>query len=280
MVRAGILTVVVGLLVHAAAAAQTAAWQFRSRPGQTISYRVEQVTSATEVIGGNQTATRTKLNLVKRWKNLGAEAGKPGTKFVLSLAALRIETSKADGGVLLFDSDDLARSTPELRKELEKFVGPPLAVLRLDATGKVHEVVESKFGPASRYESELPFVFLLPGGTAQVGQTWQRAYQVTLAPPQGTGEKYDAVQKYECKGIRDGKATVGLTTVIKKMPESPLDRVPLLQVQPEGEVVFDIKAGRLHSATLKIDRQLKGHQGPGSSYHFESVYKEQYQEDR
>src|SRR5262249_50712096 len=174
--------------------------------------------------------------------------GKAGTRWVLSLAALRLETTKADGGVLLFDSANLTRSTPELRKELEKFIGQPLAGGRLDAAGKVLEGVESKFRPASRFESEPPFVLILPAAAAPVGQTWERSYQVTLAPPQGTGEKYDAAQKYECKAIQDGKATIGLTTVIKKMPESLLDRVPLLQAQPEGEAVFDIAAAPLHPA--------------------------------
>jgi hypothetical protein len=276
MVRSGLVVIGVGLLAGAVASAQTAGWQFRSPPGQTVSYRVEQTTSATEVIGGNQTATTTKLSLVKRWRNLGPEAGKAGTRWVLSLAALHLETTKADGGVLLFDSANLARSTPELRKDLEKFIGQPLAVVRLDAAGKVLEVVESKFGPASRFECEPPFVLVLPAAAARVGQTWERSYQVTLAPPQGTGEKYDAVQKYECKAIQDGKATIGLTTVIKKMPENLLDRVPLLQTQPEGEVVFDIAAGRMHSARLKIDKELKNHQGEGSNYRFQSLYTEQY----
>jgi hypothetical protein len=276
MVRAGLLTLAIGLLIPATAPAQAAAWQLRCPPGQSIRYRVEQVTSATEVIGGNQTATTTKLNLVKCWKNLGPEAGKAGNRLVLSLAALRIETTKADGRVLLFDSTDLEKSTPELRKELEKLIGQPLATLRLDGTGKVLEILESKFGPASRFESELPFTLQLPGGVGKLGQSWERAYQVTLAPPQGTGEKYDAVQKYECKAIRDGKATIGLTTIIKKMPESLLDQVPLLQSQPNGEVIFDIGAGRLHSARLKIDKELKNHHGEGSSYRFQSLYSEEY----
>ena len=64
------------------------------------------------------------------------------------------------------------------------------------------------------------------------------------------------------------------------MPENALDRVPLLQLQPEGEVVFDIALGRLHSASLKIEKELKGHQGEGSSYKFQSSYTEKYVENK
>jgi hypothetical protein len=56
--------------------------------------------------------------------------------------------------------------------------------------------------------------------------------------------------------------------------------VPLLQWLPEGEMVFDVQAGILRSATLKIDKELTGHQGEGSSYHFQSVYTAEYAGDR
>jgi len=56
-----------------------------------------------------------------------------------------------------------------------------------------------------------------------------------------------------------------------------LDRVPLLQLQPQGEIVFDLQAGRLRSATLRVDKELTGHQGEGSSYRFQSVYSEEIQ---
>jgi hypothetical protein len=74
----------------------------------------------------------------------------------------------------------------------------------------------------------------------------------------------------------DNIATVTFTTQLKAMPESLLDRVPFLQMQPEGEVMFDTKEGRLRSAKLRIEKELVGHQGPGSSYRFRSSYSEEY----
>ena len=51
-------------------------------------------------------------------------------------------------------------------------------------------------------------------------------------------------------------ATVALSTQFKKTPESALDRVPLIQKQPQGEVVFDLANGRMHSANLRIEEEL------------------------
>jgi hypothetical protein len=54
------------------------------------------------------------------------------------------------------------------------------------------------------------------------------------------------------------------------------DQTPLLQSQPEGEVVFDVQNGRVQSVNLRVDKELKNHQGEGSSYHVQSTYIEQY----
>ena len=155
----------------------------------------------------------------------------------------------------------------------------PLSTLRVDAWGRVVEVKESKFGPASRFEAELPFVIILPGAVPQPGQSWKRAYNITLEPPAGTGEKYTCLQRYTCKRVEGSGAVIGVGTEPKTLPEALADQVPLLRMQPEGEVVFNLEAGRMQSAHLRVQKELKDHQGAGSSYRFESTYTEDYASD-
>jgi len=152
--------------------------------------------------------------------------------------------------------------------------------LRVDSLGRVVEVKESKFGPAANYENELPFVGVLPVDGPRPGQTWDRAYQITLSPPLGTGEKYDAVQRFACKSHTGKLATITVGTELKAPPKAEVDMIPLWQMMPEGEFVLDVENGRLHSASMKIDKELKGHQGEGSSTKFQSVYTIQYAGDR
>jgi hypothetical protein len=255
--------------------AQTGAWHFRWREGQVLTYRVEHITSASEVTRSGASETTTKLGLTKRWQVLGVDrAGVASLQ--LSLDALRLETAIANRDPLLFDSANPEKSDPHMREQLARFLGQPLAVLRVDGQGRVVQVVESKHGPASRFESELPFVIVLPGETREPGQSWERGYRITLEPPQGAGEKVEAAQTYTCKAVAEGTVAIALMTLVKTMPESLLDRVPLLQMQPEGEVLFDTKEGRLSRAHLHIEKELKGHQGEGSSYRFRSTYTEEF----
>ena len=74
--------------------------------------------------------------------------------------------------------------------------------------------------------------------------------------------------------------TVALKSELKNPPAAPGDQVPLLQMLPEGEVVYDLRAGRLQRANLRIEKELPNHQGEGSSYRFVSSYFEEYVGDK
>jgi hypothetical protein len=237
-----------------------------------LTYRVEHATAVAEVVAGSKVETASRHTLTKRWRVLEVD-GRGVATLELSLAAMRMEQTRPDGEKLLYDSADPDGSDPALKEQLDKFIKEPLAVLKVDPAGRVVEVVK---GPAGTYENEPPFVLTLPPAAPAAGQSWERSYKVVLAPPQGTGEQYQATQRYTCKRLDGSAAVFGLTTSFKDMPTSQLDRVPLLQKQPEGEVVFDVRRGRLQSARLVIDRTLRDHQGSGSSYHFRSTYTEEY----
>jgi hypothetical protein len=269
MFRGASLTVLGVLALATAAEAQPAA-RFRWQAGQVLSYRVEQSTTVTETLDAGTTETGSKMALVKRWQVLDVDAAGVAT-LQLTLAALRQEMQKPDGSTVVFDS-----ATPDpANAELGQYVGPPLAVLRIDPQGRLVEVRASKFGPASRYESELPFKLTLPDAGPVAGQAWQRDYKIKLEPPLGVGESYDAVQTYTCKSADAAQVVVGLTTALKSPPAAAADCVPLLGMQVEGEVVFEPATGRFRSARLKADREVANHNGDGSKYHLVSTYTEE-----
>jgi hypothetical protein len=278
MIRTGMAAGFALLATAALAPAQTAPARLHWQAGQVLTYRVEEVTVATDALPDGKAESKTKLNLIKRWQVVSVDTAGVAT-LQLSLALLRLETTTPAGDTLLFDSANPDKSNPEMRDQLGGFVGKALALLRVDGQGRVLEVKESKFGPASRYEDRLPFVGVLPADGPRPAQEWQRDYKITLEPPTGAGEKYDAVQKYVCKSAADGTAVVSVTTSLKATPK-PAEQAALLQMQPEGEITYDLKAGRLKSASLKIDKEVKGHQGEGSSYHLQATYTEEYIGDR
>jgi hypothetical protein len=273
MKRINSLSLLAGwLLLIGVAPAHAQVLRYHWQQGQVLEYQVEQATKAVEVVGDNTSTSSTKVSEVKRWEVLAVDSAGVGT-IRLSLVRLRLETD-ADGETLLFDSTAPDKSNPQLQEQLSKFVGVPLVALRVGPDGKVLEIKEGKYGTLNKYETEAPFVAVLP--TIATAPRWERNYKITLEPPQGTGEKFEALQTYEeVPGGRNGPTqTYALKTTVKKLPEAVADQLPLLPLQPQGTVEFDTAAGLMRKANLAIDKEVKGHQGDGSSYHFTSSYVE------
>ncbi|HVS35348.1 MAG TPA: hypothetical protein VMS17_07170 [Gemmataceae bacterium] len=273
MIRTGIAAGIVLLTAAALAPAQTAQGPLRWQAGQVLSYRVEQVVYTSDTVPDGRAESKTKLNLLKRWQVVSVDAAGVAT-LQLSLGAMRYESTTPTGDALLFDSAAPDKGTPELRAQFSGYLGKALALLRVDSCGRVVEVKDSKFGPPSRFENELPFVGVLPAEGLKAGQEWQRDYKITLEP-----DKYDAVQKYVCKTAADGAAVTAMTTSLVKLPPAS-EQPALLDLLPEGEIVYDLKAGRMQKASLKIDKEVKGHQGEGSSYRLQATYTEEFVGDR
>jgi hypothetical protein len=278
MIRREMATVLTVLAAAATVAAQ-APGRLRWQAGQVLVYKVEHATQVTDVTSDARIESKTRLALTKRWQVLDVDAAGVAT-VQLSLQSLVWEMTKPDGEVLRFDSAAPDKSPLEMRQSIGRYLNGPLAVLRLDTLGRVLEVKESRYGPASRFEVELPFAAVLPEKGLAPGASWERPYNITLEPPQGTGEKYAAVQHCTCKSVEGNAGVVAFTTALKAPPEALPDRIPLLDKLTEGEVVFDLGAGRMHRAVLRVDQELKDYMGQGSNYHVQTSYVEQYIGDR
>src|SRR5258708_2526695 len=187
MRRIYLLSLVACALTLSTASAQGPAMKFRWQPGLTLSYKVAQATKAVEVTGNGSTETKTKLNLVKQWKVQEVDAA--GIAILhLVVVSMRMEITPPMGEMLVFDSADPATGDAGLKAQMSKYVGKTIAVLRMDDKGKVVEVKDSKFGPPSRFDSELPFQLMLPNELLREGVAWNRTYQLKLDPPHGAGE--------------------------------------------------------------------------------------------
>ncbi len=246
--------------------------RFRWQTGQVLQYKVEQTTRATDTSSDGKTQITSRVEQLKRWQVLHVDANGTAT-LQLTLLRLAMTQDLPSGETWTFDSDKPDAGTKQLKEQLGQHVGKVLAVLRVDAYGKVVEV-KSSVGPASRFDCELPFVVTLPASGWRNGQTWTRGYRLVMDPPLGAGEQYTAEQAYQLQNGTDGAAITFVTT-IKDLPQGAADQLPLMQMRPRGRVTFDAKLGLMTSAYVTSGGTVEGHQGEGSKYEFSSEYKEQ-----
>ncbi len=264
------------LTVFATPLAAAEAPRFRFTTGETLQYHIEQKTEVTETAMDDKAGklvtrkTATAVDLVRQWKVTDTNI-KGLTTLEMSIVKMRWEQKVGDGDPDVFDSakpDDLNKGV------MAKNVGPVLAVLIVQPTGKVATVKESKVGPAHRFEADIPFKLAFsPDDTKE---TWARDYVIQLDPPHGTGEKYAAKQTYKPIEPKNGFLIYGLTTEITELPKGTAEQIPLLPLMPAGSLYFHAETGRYYGARLKIEKELTNHAGEGSSYKFVSGYTEDF----
>jgi hypothetical protein len=248
--------------------------RFKWQANQTLTYKVQHQTAVRETLLDEKTEkpvtseARTNLTLVKKWTVKGVDANGVGT-LEMTITEMKNEFRRADGSTLVRDS-----ANPEDAKEMAGFLNVAVVTVKVDSQGKLLEVKEAKAGSAARLHAELPFRLTLPDAGPTVGQKWDRTFALKLDPPQGTGESYDFVQQYTGSAIKDGLLVVDVATTIKAPPKTLSERMPLVPMLWEGQVYFNVAAGKYHAARLKVKAVLPNHQGEGTKFEYESVYNE------
>jgi len=273
---AGVLSVVALAPLHLSAA-DPDPLRFAFTAGQTLSYRVLQTTTVTETTLDEQTkkpvltTTVTKLSSGKSWTVKDAPAT-GGATLELTITSMKQEVTQTVGDkkpvVQTLDS-----AVPDDAKAMT-YLNKPVATVTLDASGAVTAAKSGNPHAADRLKAELPFRVTLPATPPAVNGTWERAFELKLPPPLGTGEKFDATQKFTYRGAKDGFAVIGLTTTLKEPPTDVSLMPGVVPMLWEGDVFVNTKTGRYHGAKLKVNKEVPNHQGDGTKLVYQSEYTE------
>jgi hypothetical protein len=251
--------------------------RFAFAAGQSFSYRVLQTTTVTETTLDEQTkaavltTTVTKLNSTKTWTVKDAPAA-GGATLEMTITAMKQEVTQTVG-----DKKPVAQvldsANPDDAKVMT-FLNKPVVSVTLDAFGAVTGAKSDNPHAADRLKVELPFRVTLPEALPAVNGTWERAFELKLPPPLGTGEKFDATQKYTYRGAKDGFAVVGVSTALKEPPTDAALMPGIVPMLWEGDVFVNVKTGRYHGAKLKVTKDIANHQGEGTKFVYQSEYTE------
>lgn len=104
----------ISLIWASAAISQETVWQFRWQKDQIFTYQAKHKTNVEEVADKAKVTSASKLSVTKRWRVLDVDA-KGAATLELSLAAMRNEQTTPSGEILLFDSAEPDKGTPELK---------------------------------------------------------------------------------------------------------------------------------------------------------------------
>ena len=268
-------------LTHSAAVADDPL-RFRFTTGQTFTYNVRQTTTVTETSPDEKTGrpttgtTTTALNLTRKWDVTAVDPDGTAT-LVMAITAVRQEITRPgpedQDGKPTTDAVVIDSATADGQEQMAAYLNKPVVTVKLDPRGQLVEA-KSVTGDGHRLSAELPFRVTLPATVPTANASWNRPFTITLDPPLGTGEKYDAVQTYTFQGMSQEYAVIGLTTTLKDPPTDPAGLPALVPLLWKGEAFVNPRTGQYAGAKLTAGHEVANHLGAGSKFVYKSEYAE------
>lgn len=240
-------------------ATRTYRLQYRFAPGETCRWKVVHlVTVETKIQGVTETA-KTRSVSTKSWKVTGVDAEGNFT-LVHTVEEAAMWQSVSGRQEIRFDSKSGEAPPPEY-KHVAESVGVPLATVTVAPHGKVIERKNAKaqFNPGIG-DLTIPF----PPQAIKVGQTWATDVELPVRLADSQVKKIKTRQLYKLEKVETGIATISMQTQVLTPLNDPKIQSQLVQKIKQGEVKFDLDAGRIISQQMDIDETVIGFNGADS----------------
>jgi hypothetical protein len=237
--------------------------RYKLSSGDVLRYDVSHRASIRSTIDQTTQAAQTKTDSVKLWKITDVLPN--GDIEVMNVVErVHMVNQLPDHDPAEYDS---ARDTtpPPGFEDAARSVGVPLSVVRITPRGKV--IARDLKIRQQSVEEDAPVVLRLPNKPVTIGETWDEPFEVKVTLESGGTKSVQTRRRHKLTGIANGIATIQVTYQVL----SPIDATAecqLVQRLMEGDVKFDIDAGRIVSQQMDIDKRILGFAGPTSSMHY------------
>lgn len=236
----------------------TLAYKFQH--GETLRYRVEHVVKVdTTIEGVRERATSSSVS-TKVWKIASVKANGSAT-FVHEVADVDMRQKVDNRAEVRYNSRTDA-APPLQYEKVADAVGVPLAEVTIDKFGAVVARVDKQ--ASSSWGGQL--IAPLPPEAVTIGAKWHKPGEIVVRLPDGRVKRVKHRQQYELAEVKDGIATITVATQILTpgVKDDPKVMSQIVQKLLNGQIQFDIAAGRILSQTLDLDETVIGFNGPKS----------------
>ncbi len=243
--------------------------RYKFAAGEVIRYHVEHAATFRTTIEGTSETARTRTTSVKAWKVIDVMPdGEIEFSHVVEEVQMRNELPER--APVVYDSQKDAEPPPGF-EHAAAAVGQTLSIIRMTPAGKIVDRQIKHAQPG--YREDTPMVIPLPAQPVAVGHQWNEPHQVTVNLPGGGKKKVDTRRHFKLTGVKNGIATIAVTFQLLT-PVAPPVEAQLVQRLSSGKLRLDIKAGRVLSQQLDVDRRIVGFAGPTSSMHYRMRFTE------
>jgi len=274
----GLVAIGLGMLVGTLPAAERGAepvrLAYQFRVGDQIDMRVSHRARTETTMNETTQAVETLTESLKRWTVVDVDATGRAT-LEHSVDDVTMVSRTSDRGEVRWASGSTDEPPPGYEL-VRHSLGVPLTRMVVDPEGRVLDRVELRPCPPSA-SGDLVIV-PLPEEPVEVGAEWTIPQEIVVEVPNGPRKAIRTRLRYRLDEVADGFATIRVDTTVLTPVDDPRLEARLLERIWDGEIVFDITAGRVVSRRTGIDRRVVGFGGPQSSIRYRASLEERLAE--
>lgn len=263
------------LLCSGAIAAEPVKLRYKFTKDQVIHYTVNQKDTRTTIKQQAESVIKTTARQEKHLRVVAVDSqGNATLESVIDRAKMSAQWD--DGKPTEFDSDH-PEDAPRSYLRFAKVIGRPLGRIRVTPRG---DLVSSRAMLAPALQSQVSngiggkatasstnYLVVFPEDAIEVGDTWKEKMTTQVKIPSNPRLTRTILmeRRFQLDSVKDGVATIQVRTHIVTPALDPEMQYQLMERTPRGEIKFDIERGLITSQSLKLDSQVIGALGPGSS---------------
>ncbi len=249
--------------------------RYRFEAGEVLDSRVAHRALTETTMNGVTQTVETMTDSTKSW-DVVAVAENGDAVIEQSVAAVTMASRSSDRGEVRWSSGDTADPPPGY-EGVRQSLGVPLVRLRVSPDGRILERRELQPCPAAATGDLV--VVPLPEQPVPVGHEWTIPDEIVVEVPGGPRKAVRTRLRYRLEDLHDGLATIAIDTTVLTPVDDPRLEARLLERIWDGEIRFDVEAGRIVSRRTSIDRRVVGFGGPQSSVRYKASLEEQLLEE-
>ncbi len=239
-----------------------------SRGEEIRSTVTHQAKTITRIKGIDQASTARTVS-EKVWKVVEVNA-KGEMKFEYRIDSVDMTQQNGSEKEVRYDSKK-DKEAPPIFKKVAASLGKPISTVVVNSRGQVLSRSDNKDAPElGMGDIILPF----PEEALAIGGTWSVPRDTRVKLQDGTHKTIKIREQYELVKVQSGIATIA----IRSQPLTPLDgpevESQVMQQLSNGELRFDMDAGKVISKELNWDDSVVGFSGAESQLNYTARYRE------
>jgi hypothetical protein len=237
--------------------------RYKLATGDVLRYEVKHRASVRSTIEETTQEAQTKTDSVKLWKVTDVLPN-DDIEITNVVEHVHMVNQLPDREPTEYDSRQDG-TPPAGFEDAARAIGVPLSVVRMTPVGKVlRRDVKVR---QQNVEEDSQIVVRLPDQPVTAGETWDEPFDIKVTLENGNSKTLQTRRRHKLIGVKNGIATIEVTYQVLS-PVDPFVESQLVQRLMDGEVKFDIEAGRIVSQHMDIDKRILGFAGPTSSMHY------------